>query len=222
MLNPFPLSKTKKIFILAVSVFFLSTIYVHADVIHLYSGEIIKGKVISHNAELIKFDKGINFPVTYYLEDIDTINGQNVSIWEQRQVRESKRKKPKTDIATLDDISIFKSRPSPLAIKPSEAPNNENALDTDDGFGQFFVSENDKEKGLPAPVFTIGNRKIDPSDLLTKKILYKLILIFAVIYIFSCLPLMLIARKLGCQLTWLVWIPVVQNFYLVHMAKKPI
>ena len=43
-----------------------------------------------------------------------------------------------------------------------------------------------------------------------------------IIYVLVCLPLMLVARKLGRKHSWLTWIPLVQCFYFIYMAKNPL
>jgi hypothetical protein len=122
---------------------------VSADVVHLLSGKIVQGEIVTRDEESIKINTGLVIPVTYYLDEIDTINGVSVApvIVEKKDepvaVPEEDKsvtvKEPDTvvpepeqaktadiapstkDIATLDEIDLFKQQPSPAAIKPTEA-----------------------------------------------------------------------------------------------------
>ncbi|HQP10146.1 MAG TPA: hypothetical protein PKV41_02035 [Candidatus Omnitrophota bacterium] len=47
----------------------------HASILHLFSGKTIEGEIIEHDQESIKIDTGSGIPLTYYLDEIQTIDG---------------------------------------------------------------------------------------------------------------------------------------------------
>jgi len=47
-------------------------------------------------------------------------------------------------------------------------------------------------------------------------------LFMAIMYILVCFPLMQIAKKLGKRHVWLIWLPIIQIFYFLHMSNKPL
>ena len=55
-----------------------------------------------------------------------------------------------------------------------------------------------------------------------KDIFAVLSLVLICVYVITCFPLMLIANKLKRKRAWLVLIPIVQIFYFVYIAKKPL
>ena len=67
----------KKIIIF--SIFFLLTIPVFAETILLKSGKKVEGEIIGQTDKYIKIDfQGL--PITYYLDDIESINGEKISV----------------------------------------------------------------------------------------------------------------------------------------------
>jgi len=70
----------KKSFLLAVVLIFSLSAQVLAEEIVLKSGEKLEGKVLEKTDKYIKVDPGIGMVMTYYAEDIDTIDGQKFQI----------------------------------------------------------------------------------------------------------------------------------------------
>lgn len=61
--------------LLILSVFFFSTI-AHAETLILNSGEMIEGTVLEENEDMIKMDTGLGVPITYYKDEIKSIEGR--------------------------------------------------------------------------------------------------------------------------------------------------
>lgn len=87
MYHSFQLLFSKKTIIFVLIIFSLTIANVFADVVHLFSGKIIEGEVVLQNDELIKVDTGIGISVTYYLDEIDTINGESVTPVKEEQTK---------------------------------------------------------------------------------------------------------------------------------------
>ncbi|MCK5180392.1 MAG: hypothetical protein KAR32_12760, partial [Candidatus Omnitrophica bacterium] len=64
---------------LTVGIVLFSTANALAMVVHLHSGKIIQGEIVERDDELIKIDTGLGIPLTYYLDEIQTIDGQSVA-----------------------------------------------------------------------------------------------------------------------------------------------
>lgn len=62
--------------IFASTLFLLAALNASAEVIQLTSGKIVEGAVVLRNEEFIKVDTGLGIPVTYFLDEIDTIDGK--------------------------------------------------------------------------------------------------------------------------------------------------
>lgn len=65
-------------FIFALVIFF--SINVYADEIKLKDGRIVNGKIIERAHDSIKVDSGIGINLTYYLDQVDSIDGQSVVV----------------------------------------------------------------------------------------------------------------------------------------------
>jgi len=65
----------KKIIPFLFLIFCLVASAAHADVVHLLSGKIIEGEIVERDEDSIKIDSGMGFPATYYMDEIDTIDG---------------------------------------------------------------------------------------------------------------------------------------------------
>ncbi len=363
MLNSYRLSFFQKTITFTLLLFFLTISNVHASIVHLISGRVIEGDIVLRDDELIKIDFGMGFPATYYLDEIDTIDGQSVipdpkeektiitnepeaevspevtkiadeidivnvesAILDAKEeepliinepeivdtlkdsepfseVKQAEEAKPiqeippikeaqsdkevelikidelekavviskkseipakivsTNNIATLEGVELFKKQPSPAAIKPKEAPLS---VVSNDLKAQEFPRSIPAKKELNAPKKTakrptVTERTQSSSNFLGKigsamqsqlrgfsmkrarfqknltfikkklhdipvkirrSMLILLTIILTATYILVCLPLMLIAKKLGKNYTWLIWIPLVQVFYFVYMAGR--
>lgn len=66
---------TKKL-IIGIIIFFSLIGFVFADTIKLKSNKIIEGNIIERTDKYIKVDVGIGVPITYFLDDIESIGGK--------------------------------------------------------------------------------------------------------------------------------------------------
>lgn len=164
-----------------------------------------------------------------------------------KEALERPQSAPAKDIATLDGVELFKEEVSPAAIKPKEASTPQ-PLVIDVFLKEDFPIEskpkNERIKVLSQKVkkyfqarltqFEHIQERIQRKGTFIKERLYAIplkirraIMILGIgsltfLYFVVCLPLMVIARKLRIKYAWLIWIPIVQVFYFVHMAKRPV
>ena len=303
----------RRTIVLAVGIFLFTAADVSATVVHLRSGKIIKGEIVERDDELIKIDTGYGIPITYYLDEIQTINGQSIAPAEEAEppevvevpkVVEAPKvvepakvdeppevvelpeviiptravKPPKVvelpkkvepikpvltkDVATLDGVDVLKKRDSPITVEPGEAARGKKTVDPGKRAESKVTAriKKDLETSEPVPAKTgpktdfIKNsvqkvktylqfcgtsfRNADAYirgklpfikerlNAIPVKVRRDILLLLAsftvIIYVLVCLPLMLVARKLGRKHSWLTWIPLVQCFYFIYMAKNPL
>jgi len=72
------LVRIKVIIIVSFVILLFVPFYACASEVVLKSGEKIEGKIIEQTNKYIKIDTGINMPVTYYSDEIDTVDGQKM------------------------------------------------------------------------------------------------------------------------------------------------
>ncbi len=54
------------------------SVHVWAETVALKSGQVLEGKIVEKTNESIKLDPGVGMVMTYYLDEVDTIDGQKV------------------------------------------------------------------------------------------------------------------------------------------------
>ena len=58
-------------------VFIFCTPAVHSDTVILKSGKTVQGKIGNRTEKAIEIDVGLGFPITYYLDDIQSIDSDS-------------------------------------------------------------------------------------------------------------------------------------------------
>lgn len=71
-----PVDLSRFFFLILFSVFFLSPLNAHCEIILLKSGKSIEGVIKEQSDKSILLDVGLNFPITYYLDEINEIVSQ--------------------------------------------------------------------------------------------------------------------------------------------------
>ena len=84
-----------KKFILFTLILILPTA-VSAETINFKSGKVVEGKIMNRTDDYIEVDKGANITLTYYLDEIDTIDGQKPVLPKPEEIK----------IETARDISV--------------------------------------------------------------------------------------------------------------------
>ncbi len=121
---------SKKIIVLSIALFLLSLSSTFAETIVLKSGKTIEGKIVEKTDKSVKVDvEGI--PITYYLEDIISIDGKLIDIIKQPSPKQ-------TSVSSTDEMeSRFKNISSQIAKEFSQTVSPEGK--------QYEVSEKQRE-----------------------------------------------------------------------------
>ncbi|MFH1655084.1 MAG: hypothetical protein ABH954_00530 [Candidatus Omnitrophota bacterium] len=92
----------KRIFVLVLSLLFINSL-VFAETITLKSGKKYEGDIVEKTDKYIKIDIGVGMPVTYFLDEIESIDGQP----------------PQTDLAAIKGVSGYDSTKGYHAFRDS-------------------------------------------------------------------------------------------------------
>ncbi len=359
-------SFAQKIPLFVLAIFIWSSPNIFASVVVLNSGKIIENDITYRDEELIKIDSGYGIDITYYLDEVKSIDGKSPSIPSEESVEvhepdkngetigkvedavgeekvehlepvtieqiknagmEEKIEvlepitievKPKKDpievdrsveeselgeevnlvsevepLEKIEDIEIEEKieTPEPIVIKEVKSPEEKKSIGEVKPVRDIHVIEDKAQaKELPSPFGpTIRENKTDTTGIspivlkhikpvsrseiidvpqismsdktvasiegfvekqksnfhkykiriirrntfiqrklsqipakIRRDILGIVSLIFVFFYAIFCFPLMWIAKKINRKHAWLVWVPVVQIFYLLYLGGKPL
>jgi hypothetical protein len=217
---------------------------VQADTIYLKTGQVVQGKIIDQSRELIKVDSGTGVVVTYYLDGVEKITTSNPAV--QKAIAE----KNNFDQLQRDLKSVYDNYQKNSEISQITQPNTEatpvtqpspDPVSTGQG-NQIEQQINNIQQSLDNPdehlsnqlnkyFKTQGSRFKRLGQILKKLASLELVLshnisanvclfIFAG-WFFASYPTMLTAHKLGMENIWMAWVPILQIFLLIRMAKEP-
>jgi len=93
---------------LFVFIFFLIPAFVFADEVVLKSGQKIEGKIIEQTDKYVKIDSGIGMGITYYMDEINSVNGQNSGAGESAGIFEATSGAPSNNNLSNAHISADK------------------------------------------------------------------------------------------------------------------
>jgi len=303
MLSYFLSSLVQKITLLVLILFIGSSPNVFASTIQLISGKVIESEITFRDDELIKVNSKYGIDLTYYLDEIELIDGQppiiarelvevndpiaqiepveeiddneineTVTILEPIVIEESIGEvepivqeesaievEPIKDISIIEDQMQTKEPPSPFGptirennsitesvppvIEKIDEPLPEAQITKDrqvskallerlmtdkiigvaEGFSKKQKNSFLKNKTYFQKKFLFIQKKLMQIPVkIRKDILGVMSLVFIFFYAIICFPLMGIAKKIKRKHAWLVWLPIVQVFYFVYIAKKPL
>lgn len=78
----------RKKVLLVLAILFFTTASVFGAVVEMTSGKIVRGEIVERNDDFIRIDTGFGIPVTYYLDEIETIDGESVALVEEEKIEE--------------------------------------------------------------------------------------------------------------------------------------
>jgi len=115
----------------------LISIQASADTVMLKSGHSVEGKITDKGKDYVKIDTGVGLSVTYYMDEIASIDGQNIL---QTFVAVSSPQKPdlisvpaKTDSPSTTQSTVIPNVNNAPMISPPVMPLQTKALDEDKG-----------------------------------------------------------------------------------------
>jgi len=88
-----------------------------ADTIELKSGKTVEGKIVDRGDGFVKVDQGVGIDITYFLDEVVTINGEEIVSQKGGQAGQAAPVPDEKDKAVLADAP-------PLPEKPTAAPDN--------------------------------------------------------------------------------------------------
>ncbi|MFA5008464.1 MAG: hypothetical protein WC546_04520 [Candidatus Omnitrophota bacterium] len=212
--------RNKIIYLCFISFLFLGNVF--CDTIALKSGKQIEGNIKERTNDAVKVDiEGIT--ITYYITDIDSINGQKITINQQAVVSEGTKPESKpmpTEYpGGTEESSGLQSSPTP-AVSNETIP--EAAQKSIPGSGQETSMPLDREESGSFKMSS-GSKQSTVSPALAAGVVGGIILlalIFLLItYVYSSICLQFIAKKTGSEPLFLAWIPFAHYFLRFKIAK---
>ncbi|MDO8580539.1 MAG: hypothetical protein Q7S13_03570 [Candidatus Omnitrophota bacterium] len=178
--------------------------------IQLKSGQVINGTIIERTDQHIRVDVGVAVPVTYFAEDISTIDG--VSFSSSPSAIPKKAVPPPTTKARSDHASSVQH----TKIQPIEKNMARPLPPVYQRLKEIKEEEERKEAWARAPWDQKLLRYLQSIPL---PLLLFLSLVF---YLICCWPVMLIGDKLGIDNPWMAWVPILHQILVVRMGEKPL
>lgn len=225
---------------LFLAIFFLlsSSFHCFAESIELTSGQKIQAKIIVRNDDYIKVDLGVGVPVTYYSDEIASIDNEPFT----SALATPPSAVPK-DIPSVNQVTDTVAPPAPVVRTPldNQALDYQKAMMTSKPLapaGDYLDSQIDIQKiklkakiesikkehpqltqvGLEIQIFLIDAKQW-PKELIEKLKPFAGFLILAY-FLFSFL-LMKIGQRLNGRSYWMAWVPLIQLLYILKLADKP-
>lgn len=199
--------RNKVICLCFISLLFLGNAF--CDTLTLKSGKKIEGSIKERTKDAVKVDiEGIT--ITYYLTDIDSINGQKISI-EQTvvNVEEAKPENPSAATETYssdEEVSTLQGSQTPANSSSSESKASVPLKEK--GRGSFEMSPT-KSSAVP-PGIAAG---------VVGGMILLVLLIGLVSYVYSSICLYFIAKKTNSGPSFLAWIPFAHHLLRFKIAK---
>lgn len=191
-------SKLLIVLFFVIALLYCLTPLVFAETIVLKTGKQVAGKLVEKTDQYIKLAcEGV--PVTFFLDEVDTINGEKVFLPVKQPATELKKEPTALKKEEVASSNIIKEGMVPMATQESvDLP----------------------KKILPDPV----PMRVDSSRINTMRAsaLPWMITIFLIIYAYSGFCLYQIAGKTGTQNRFFAWIPIVSLILMIKIAGKPL
>ena len=212
--------RNKVICLCFISFLFLGNIF--CDTITLKSGKQIEGNIKEKTSDAVKVDiEGMT--ITYYLTDIDSINGQKMAADPAVATEEATPENTPTPTETYSSGDEKSS-----GLQGSQMPAN--SEETIPGASQKSISSGDPEPSVPFEEKGTGSFEISPTSkrsailpglaagVVGGMILVGL-LIGVVIYVYTSICLQFIAKKTSSEPLFLAWIPFAHHLLRFKIAK---
>ena len=191
----------------------------------LKSGQKLQGKIVEKTEQYIKFDSGIGMSVTYYMDEISSLDGQEVQTLApaakvsqpsvEAPIVTASKILPKEEVSAPKEEAIPQSPMEPVSMVIADQANpivfpSQSSADTNTTTQKkiFKKSTNMKLNGKFPVALGFG-------------ILVAILLFVVLFYFLFTFPRYKIALKLNTQPAWLAWIPLVHYYLMCKMANRP-
>ncbi|MEI7997879.1 MAG: hypothetical protein WCH62_00010 [Candidatus Omnitrophota bacterium] len=209
----------KRFLVIFILGFLCCAVTVNADEVVLKTGEIVKGRIVERVKDYVKIDNGIGVGVTYYNDEISSINGESVKVETPPVAVYSPA--PSQDTTLQQPMAPAAEAPAKVVEAPVSIPNvtssepvqtvksNRSTVSVRQNFSSSVPSGK-----LSSPVFGILKPFLGAGIVV-------IFLIVAFFYVLMCMPLYLLARKTNTSPVWLAWIPLANLYLFTKVAQKP-
>lgn len=214
----------------------LSSFVAHAEEVILKDGKKIEGTITARTTQFIKIDIGVGVELTYYLDQVDSIDGVFIKISDDSFV-------------SLDPLSDINENADSLAVDiADESYKLINNIDTQKVTEKMdpsspktispfdhqpdditYTEENDQMDEFKR--FERFHYFIEVFDWVMKHIktsrfpfliVGSTIVLFLILWVVSCWPLVLMSRTLGLQHQWMAFVPFFQIVLFIQLAGVPV
>jgi len=191
--------RNKVICLCFISLLFLGNVF--CDTIILKSGKQVEGSIKERTNDAVKVDmEGV--VITYYLMDIDSINGQKVII---ESVTVTEKVSPQTTPVPAETYPGGKDESSGLQVPGDQ----EETIPETSAPSSFKVSPG-LEKSTVPPGLAAG---------VVGGMILLVLFMGIIIYVYTSICLQFIAKKTGNEPLFLAWIPFAHHFLRFKIAK---
>ncbi|MFA5271801.1 MAG: hypothetical protein WC412_05630 [Candidatus Omnitrophota bacterium] len=224
-----------KIVFLAV-LFFLSVTNVFADTILLKSGKTVEGNIVEQTDDSVKLEvEGI--PLTYYVSDIDSINGQKMAVASSgdqssnvravnaqenfsaqmqsndagKQVQTENSVPKETEVSPIDKEMFSDKATEPLGQENEMKSTQAQIIPKKDSPASDFDMKYSRRNSLTPEQARVA------AGVFAGVFLF-IAIIVVLFYVYSALCLYFIAKKTAIEPAWLSWIPVANAFLMCKIA----
>ncbi len=226
------MSLWKIVFRLFVLLIVFTPSLVIADEVVLKSGQKLEGKITEQSNKYVKIDTGIGMAVTYYMDEIDSVDGQKIQVPEP--VKSLNKPIPKNT-----EISLPAEKPVQTLPEPNEGDIQDKGpilsdpkpvlnLQHNEPSGITEASEKEDAKNVRGD--DQGHKSKNEQEIFSKAManISRLggfgnvfLFVIVIILIYPALCLHFISQKANRGTPWMAWIPVANCFLMCKIAGVP-
>jgi len=214
----------KKQIILSFLFLFLFFSYSYAEVVVLKSGQRLEGEILARTIHYIKMDVGIGVHLTYYLDKVHSIDGIYLKIEDDLFLR--MEKPPEVKEVTIEDVLNFiETSASGQTAQLKKLLEANNIVSQDNIIKTALNEDIEHKKSFHFDKLNFLHEKFDQIftiidlDQFPMTAIVIVSFIVFILYLASCFPFVLIAKKVGAKHLWMGWIPILQIALFFKMAK---
>lgn len=206
-----------KIFLSIAVIFFVPSLTFASQIV-LKSGQTIDGKVTERTSDSIKIDSGLGVATTYYLDEIESIDGQPIEF--PKPVV-----KPAPVKATVKKVQPPPSTlpPVTVAVNPSTMPVQKVPVEKPI-MQEIVINSNQSVSQVetgPSQVTMVKQKNVSVRYKKTRKLTWVDYTLWLIFYIYFAVCLYRIAQKLGQGPAWMAWVPLLNIYLLYKVAGIP-
>ena len=193
---------------------------VFCDTIILKSGKQIDGTIKERTNDAVKVDiEGIT--ITYYLTDIESINGENVVVSAPSQPVSNEETPPAMPVVS-DNNSLSAADDSAVeeATREDLDSRNQQNSDISEPARRADSDITEPERGTSRfPRGELSEKDAKVAVAVFGGIFLFIIVLSLIFYVYSAICLYFIAKKTNTEPAWLAWIPIGNLFLMCNIAK---